>query len=135
MGRISDAVEAVAATLESLGLEVKTEIPWEVSPPAASVLVGDIDYSTTFNAETNSLPIDIDLFFTLGPQGLENLYEYLDVVGPRSIIAAFELDPTLGGAVEFVTVLGAQSPNTAEVGQGEYAHSRLNLSASLPGVL
>lgn len=133
MGRITDAVTGVSGILESLGLQVHTEPPGSVVAPAAFVGLADIDYGDTFDRQTDSVPLIIDLFCSSSPEGLETLYEYLDMQGDKSIVTAIDANPTLDGVAEFVIVRDAQSPDRAEMGQSEYYHSRLNLDASLLG--
>lgn len=132
MGRISDAVEALADVLRGLGLQVYTEPPGTIDAPAATVLLGPIDYSVTIGRQNDDIPVMIDLFMTMGPQGMENLYEYLDSDGERSIVSAIDADPTLGGTVEFAVASGTEKPDRVGVeGQADFYHATILVDVSL----
>lgn len=91
------------------GLRNHPRVPDLVDPPAAFVNVTGVTYGNTFNgACTVRGEIVLVVARIDGNRGQENLDEYLNTSGVKSILAAVEGDLDLGGAVHSVAVLEAQ---------------------------
>ena len=77
----------------------------------------------------------LDVFTSASsPQGMQNLYDYLDGSGDESIVAKFSSDPDLGGVVEFAEVTGWDKPDRAEVGGGEFYHVEITVNVGARGL-
>lgn len=134
MAKIFPIVKAIAGVLESIdGLTVYKEPPRTVDTPAAAVYLAPLDYDTTMNRDSDDMAFVIDLFMTDGPQGIENLYEYLDSDGDRSVIARLAEDPTLGGLVDFAVLSVSDRPDRITVGTSDFVHVELLVSVAVSG--
>lgn len=134
MADIKQVADGIADRLETIdGLGVHREPPGTVESPAAAVSLESVDYDSTMSRGSDDLTFVVDLFLTDGPQGLENLYAYLNGSGAKSIKAAVEEDPTLGGVAMYAVVTEARKPNRAEVGQGSFLHAEVAIVVCVAG--
>lgn len=134
MPSIKTVADAIADRLRAIdGLQVYVEPPGTVDAPAAVVLLRAIDYDTTMSRGSDELSFIVDLFTTLGREGIENIYGYLDGDGGRSIKAVVEEDPTLNGVVFDAAVTGTGKPDRVDVGGAEFYHVEVMLTVEVSG--
>ena len=136
MARIKPIVEAIAEVLRGLeGMTVYTEPVGSVDTPAAIVLLGPGDFTTTMARDSRDLDVVVDLFTSTGPQGMENLYAYLDDDGSASIDAALADNETLSGLVDSAEIVSYSKPDRAEMSNGEFYHVELTITVRAGGIL
>lgn len=126
---LEDLTVAVAAPLATIGLQTYVEPAQSVVAPAVQVLMGELNYETVMDGESDDVPLVVDLFVTAGPTGMATLYAYLARTGDRSIKALYEADPTLDGLVEDIALKSVDPPDLADVGGSVYYHAKLHLLA------
>lgn len=110
---LSEVREALQTTLEAIdGLTVYARPPGTVNPPAAIVSPADGQFLTYLTSQTShDLDMLIAVLVQLGTResATTNLDEYLEDAGGKSVFAAVQADPTLGGVVDSAAVTGAQN--------------------------
>jgi hypothetical protein len=80
------------------------------TPPAAHIYpggpAGEIVYDLAMGRGLDRVPFTVQVFVSLASEigGQTNLDEYIEPSGTRSVKAALESDPTLGGAAEDMRV-------------------------------
>jgi hypothetical protein len=102
--------DGLASVLSQVtGIRAFGEAPGAISPPCAVVIPGRpaITYGETLDGETDlNLLAVILLSAANDTSGQENLDDYLDSHGPKSVNAAVNSDPTLRGTCSYAVVVG-----------------------------
>lgn len=119
MASLAAIREALAAALRTIDdLQVSAYMLANPTTPSAHVVpggsAGDIEYHQAFGDGVESWPITVQVFVALSSDiGSQiNLDEYIASSGARSVKAAIEADPTLGGAVHDLIVLSCSGYRT-----------------------
>jgi hypothetical protein len=112
MSTLSAVRAALAAQLTSYlpaGVRVHQRLPDQLSPPAVVVRRQLTTFDTTMGGQSNDLTLAVVVFVQLGSQRVAEdlLDEFVDAAGERSVYAAVNADPTLGGTVDFSQVTEA----------------------------
>jgi hypothetical protein len=104
LGDIAEGLRARLATIDGLAV---FDTPVDATPPMAVIWPPTVNYHETFGANTDRLHRStIDIWILTAPAGaytdvaVRALWDYADPVGERSIKAALDADPTLGGVAE-----------------------------------
>lgn len=124
MGKLNDAKVALAAAIDTIpDLRVYNQPQDSINEfPAAIILTDPLDYQQVFKNRdfTGVFRVILLLDQKDQQQAFDEIDEFLDVTGPKSIRAAIQLDKTLGGAVDFVILQRAENINFREVRPGQY---------------
>jgi len=121
---ISQARAALAAALVMDGVQVNAFPPGTINVPALVITPGQgqfLNYRASFDGQA-----DLDLLVTVFVQrgqersSNEQLDEFTAQSGTRSVFAAVENDPTLGGVVSSAAVLSAGSYGSFTFAGAEY---------------
>lgn len=96
---VTTAIKARLSTIT--GLNVYRNPPAVPILPAAIVIPPAINYTATMKRGVIELPFKIRVLTTTaaGHDGLEGLWPYLDWAGPKSIMLAFDTEPSHLGIV------------------------------------
>jgi hypothetical protein len=126
VARIIVVVEAIAELLRATDgdLTAYTEPVGSVDTPAAIVTLGPGDPESSMSGDSRDRQFIIDWFLTMGPQGMENLYEYLDDEGGKSLILLFNRGQDLDGVVDYAVLSNWDTPDRVEMANGEFYHVR-----------
>lgn len=114
--------EGLGVRLETIpDLQVYTRPPGSIVVPAAVVR----RRSTTFDVTMDGLVdtgwgVTLFVSFANTDVATEELDKYLDPSGDRSIKAAIEADPTLGGVVDFARVASAEGDRVLNYAGTDY---------------
>jgi hypothetical protein len=110
--------EALAASLETLPIQVSPWMLGDPTPPAAHVIPGPVSYDAAMHRGHDDMTFLIQAFVALstdvGPQQL--LDPLMNGEGTLSVKRLVEVDPTLGGLVDDLLVserTGYQQFNSA----------------------
>lgn len=131
MAGLYEVVEAITEMLKGIGLNAYPKPMKSLDSPAAIVTIGPAAAQSTQSGDGRDRQVSIDLFVTDGPEGIQNLYEYLDAEGDKSLIQLFDDDQTLDGLVSFTDDLTWEQPNLATVGASEFLHVGVALNVGL----
>jgi hypothetical protein len=129
MSTVSDIHKGLAANLRTIRrLRVADHIPEGISPPMAVLALERVEYRRQMAGGLNEYTFSIVV--AVGRMGERTgqiaLDEYLAPVGSRSILAAAESDPTLGGVAHDVTVVSAGQIQPLTVGDAAYLTVEFN---------
>lgn len=132
MADLTQIREAIAESLRSISdVQVSAYLLSNPTPPTLMVTPGEIDYHQALQdgMEMYTLRVQALVAHTgdIGPQ--QQLDGMLASTGNRSIKAAVELEPTLGGLVDDLVVLKTKGYHLVHVGQG--ATAQIYLGADL----
>lgn len=105
-----DVREGLAAALREIqGVQAMAYVLGSPTPPFAQVMRGPLSYHEAMGDGTSTWTMLVRVFVAnvtdIGAQ--KKLDEFLSVDGARSVKAAIEADPTLGGKVADLIVTGA----------------------------
>jgi len=116
LSQISDIKDALAANLKTgvSGVQVLGYVRDQVTPPAADIRRGTLDYDQALNGGVTHLTMLIRVFVAgvtdKGSQ--QRLDAYLAPAGDESVKAAIESDTTLGGLIQDLHVTQATGEQT-----------------------
>lgn len=121
---ISQAWDALDAALAMDGVHIANQPTGNINPPALVTTPGEgefFDYKTSFDGA----PVLPMLVMALVGRGQDKasrttLCEFIAQTGSRSVFAAVESDPTLGGVVSSAAVLNATNFGSISFGGPEY---------------
>jgi len=130
MINISGVREALGKNLQTItGLRVYDQIPDVIVPPCA--IVGQLDFTFDIDNARGLDQASVDVYVIVQRiserAGQDKLDELLSGTGPRSIKTALESDRSLGGLVNTLRVLTADS-GTYVSGDITYLSYRYNLA-------
>lgn len=134
MATVSQIRTALAATLTAYlpsDVQVHDILPGQMSPPAVVVRRQLTTFDTTFGGESNDTALAVVVFvqFAVPTAAQVALDAYLSPDGTRSIYAAVNADPSLGGVVDFAVVTEA-GPDEVVTYQGvDYLSGTLTVLA------
>lgn len=114
---------ALAARLATTGLRTHATAPGQVNPPTVIILPNRpaIQYGITMDGETQVNLLAIVLLSAANDMtGQDLLDDYVSSSGTKSIAAAIQADPTLGGAVEFAVPLQVSTYGLVEYAGQQY---------------
>lgn len=123
--------EGLATNLRTIaGLRVSEWVIGDINPPAAVIVPGDpsrknvyaINYDCTMGRGSDDYIFTVLLMVgnKVERASQEALDEYLAGAGAKSVKAAIESEPTLGGAAHFVNVTGVRDYGIVEYGGQKY---------------
>lgn len=123
--------EGLATNLRTIaGLRVSEWVIGDINPPAAVVVPGDpsrknvyaINYDCTMGRGSDDYIFTILLMVAnkVERASQEALDEYLEGSGAKSVKAAVESEPTLGGVCHFVNVTGVRDYGIVDYGGQKY---------------
>jgi hypothetical protein len=130
MIKISKVRDALGENLSSItGIRIYDKIPDVVVPPCA--IVGQLDFTFDIDNARGLDQASVDIFVLVQRiserAGQDKLDELLAGTGPKSIKTAIESDRTLGGLVNTLRVISAES-GTYLTGDQEFLSYRYNVT-------
>lgn len=130
MIKISKVREALGKNIETIsGIRIYDTIPDVVVPPCA--VVGQLDFTFDVNNARGLDSASVDVYVIVQRiserAGQDKLDELLAGTGPKSIKTAIESDRTLGGLVDTLRVISADS-GTYTTGDQTFLSYRYNLT-------
>lgn len=130
MIKISKVRDAIGKNIESIsGIRIYDTIPDVVVPPCA--VVGQLDFTFDVNNARGLDSASVDVYVIVQRiserAGQDKLDELLAGSGPKSIKTAIESDRTLGGLVDTLRVISAES-GTYQTGDQTFLSYRYNLT-------
>lgn len=133
-----DGIRNGLATLlkSKTGLRSYPDAPGSISPPCVVVLPGKpaITYGETLDGEVNLSLLAIVLLSAANEtSGQQHLDAYLASTGTKSVNAAVNSDPTLGGTCEFCVTVGVQQYGIIEYAGQQYIGATFVLQAGAHG--
>ena len=128
---LKDLKDGLKTRLETIsGLRVYDQPPSSPNEfPCAVIVTGDVDYQLAFAGNTFGVELLVHILLAQAAQPLkawEDLDNYLNPVGTKSIRATVEGDQTLGGAADWAKVVSAAPPQFrggADWWGGTYHHA------------
>lgn len=112
---------ADALSNAGLGCPVHKYIPENVSPPCIVIGLEGFDYGEAFGgAESATFSLTVVVPGAMQVEAQKALDAYVASSGTKSIFAALEDDPTLGGAVDRALVTGGEAPGQVQFGDRSY---------------
>jgi hypothetical protein len=136
VAEIAAVFEGLAARLETIdGLRVREELPGTIQPPAAVLSLEELTYDTAMARGSDDLEVHVHVFTSLSSEraGQRALWAYLAGSGPKSVKAAVEADPTLGGAAMFAEVVSVGDVGIAKIGDVSYYAARFVVNVGVAG--
>jgi hypothetical protein len=133
-----DGIRQGLATLlhTRTGLRAHADAPGAISPPCVVVIPGRpaISYGETMDGEVNLNLLAIVLLSAANETyGQQHLDSYLASHGSKSINAAVNSDPTLGGTCEFAVTVGCQQYGLVDYAGQQYIGATFLLQAGAHG--
>ena len=130
MIQISKVRDALGNNIEKIsGIRIYDTIPDVVVPPCA--VVGQLDFTFDVNNARGLDQASVDVYVIVQRiserAGQDKLDELLAGSGPKSIKTALESDRTLGGLVDTLRVISAES-GTYQTGDQTFLSYRYNLA-------
>jgi hypothetical protein len=130
MIQISKVRDALGKNIETIsGIRIYDTIPDVVVPPCA--VVGQLDFTFDVNNARGLDSASVDVYVIVQRiserAGQDKLDELLAGSGPKSIKTALESDRTLGGLVDTLRVISAES-GTYQTGDQTFLSYRYNLT-------
>lgn len=112
---LRDAIERIS------DLSADRTWPGQINPPAALIRVTGIDYAEAFDG-LNIFHVEIVLAVRFADlaSSHDELDEYVDPAGDRSISTAAEADQSMGGISEIVNVLRMHDYGDLLIGEAKY---------------
>ena len=123
MANVKTIRVALANQLASTGLRTHPVAPGQVVPPALVIIPNRpaISFGQTMDGETEvNLLVIVLLSAANDAYGQDVLDDYVSSSGTRSLAAAIQADPTLGGAVEFAVPLQISTYGLIEYAGQQY---------------
>lgn len=109
---IRAGIQTVLRTIPDL--KVPKRVPDTVDPDAAVVRYSGTDFDSSMNRGSDDQTWIVQILTSkASDRGQDALYEYCDGEGEKSVKAAFEADPQLGGLVDFAVVTEVREPGVA----------------------
>lgn len=136
MAEIAAVFEGLKARLETIaGLRVREELPGTIQPPTAVLSLEELTFDTTMARGSDDLEVHVHVFTSLSSEraGQRALWTYLAGSGPKSVKAAVEADPTLGGAAMFAEVTTVGDVGLAKIGDVSYYAARFVVRVGVAG--
>lgn len=133
-----DAIRQGLATAitAGTGLRAFADVPGAVSPPCCVILPGRpaITYGVTLGGEVNlNLMAMVLLSAASDTYSQQALDEYLSTSGDKSVNAAVEDDPTLGGTCEYAVTTGVQQYGLIDYAGQQYMGATFMIQAGAHG--
>jgi hypothetical protein len=130
---ISEIREAIGVRLKTIpNLRVPKRVPDTIDPDAAVVRYAGTTFDTTMSRGSDDQNYIVQVFTSkASDRGQDALLEYCDGSGERSIKAAMEGDPTLGGLVMHADVTEVREPGRVEVAKGEFYSVEIVVTVSV----
>lgn len=121
MATIREIIDGIRVRLQTIpNLRTPKRVPDTVDPDTAVVRYAGTDFDATMHPATNDQHYMIQIFTSrASDRGQDALLEYCDDEGERSVKAAIEGDPTLGGLVMDAHLSQIQEPGGATPGGAE----------------
>lgn len=119
---ITQVREGIGTALAGIdGLRVADHVAGQVNPPQALVGLPRVEFDNTAARGSDVAYVDVRVFVSgaYNRAASDLLSAYLDGSGARSVKAAVEDDPTLGGACDTVRVLSGEA-GWADHGNSQY---------------
>lgn len=106
-----------------------------INVPAVVVVPAQIVYDQTMGRGEDLLSFTLVLLVAEGDSDLaqQQLDEYLAGSGTRSLLAAINADPTLGGVADWTKLRGVDSYGDIEYSGKQYVGARLPVEVSVDG--
>jgi len=109
-------------------LQVYERPPGEIVTDAAVVRRRNTSYDVTFDAlDDTTWGITVFVSFANTDSGSASLDDYVSPTGPKSIPAAIDADPTLGGIVAYCHVANAEGEKVTNYAGTDYLSVDFNL--------
>lgn len=131
MTGIFEVITAVADLFASVGFNAYKEPVGTVDSPAVIVTLGPGQPDSSMDGDSDDYVLVADLFFTAGPQGMENLYEYLNRAGDRSLVTLFKVNEDLDGLVDWARISSWDKPNRVVMANGTFYHVEIQISVGV----
>ena len=126
--KISEISEALANSLTLIpGLRVVQYVPDQLNPPVA---IDSVTYHRAFGGgdATHEYTVTVIVGRANERTAQGQLDDFLSYDGARSVRAAVELDPTLGGIVQTLIVTGGGNIAPVSIGDNVYISVEFNIS-------
>lgn len=137
MTSLVNVLKALRSTLKAVdGLSVSMSQTGQINPPTAILGVPTVnDYRRAFAGSRMDIEPTITVLTSsaFDEIGTLTLAEYFDGSGPKSIVAAIDNNPTLGGVVERARVIEARPLGLEEFGALGYYGGILTVSVMARG--
>lgn len=106
MGKIADLREALATTLDVLGIQNSAYVIGNPTPPSAEVEPSRIEYDLAMQRGLDKYVFCIRVFVALTSDAAaqQRLDAFIEPIGDQSVKTLVEADSTLGGTCDFVQV-------------------------------
>ncbi|MFI6681878.1 hypothetical protein [Kribbella sp. NPDC050470] len=129
MATNSELRAGVATALRTIAdLQVYERPPGEIVTDAAVVRRRGTNYDVTLDGlDDTTWGITVFVSFANTDAGAESLDDYVSQTGPKSIVAAIEDDPTLGGIVSYCHVANAEGEKVTNYAGTDYLTVDFNL--------
>ena len=127
MADIGALLEGLSAQLETIdGLRVREEMTGSIHPPAAVLSLDEIAYDTTMARGSDDVTFNVHVFTSMASErtGQQALFEFLNGSGPKSVRAAIDADPTLGGRAMYAEVRSVDDVGIAKFADSSYYAAR-----------
>lgn len=130
MASLSVVRDALAVQIRTTGIRAYPKTAGDISPPAAVIIPRRILYAVTQEQTTNDLAFWVALAASSAVEraGQDLIDAFLDTSGPKSLKAAIEADPELGGVVDDTVVEGMDQYGDIEIAGIQYWGARLMVS-------
>lgn len=137
MADLKQVRDAIADRFSEItGLTGLKKVPGEITPPAALVLLDGVTFDTTMQRGSDEYEFVGLVLVSRGSEraGQDALYDYMAGSGDRSVKAAFEADPTLGGLVFDARVSEIRAPGDTTIGAVTYYGAPFVIVVSASGL-
>lgn len=129
---LRDAREGIRQVIAKSGMHAYRNWPAKFQTPAAWPKPSTWRYGETYDGGSNWI---FDIVIALAPGTVEDTQDQLDLLieedTGKSLIKAFEEDPTLGGRVQSAVIVSGGDYGPAEINGGEYISATLQLEVNL----
>lgn len=133
MATIREVIDGIRTQLQTISdLRTPKRVPDTVDPDAAVVRYAGTLFDTTMSRGSDDQNYIVQVFTSkASDRGQDSLYDYCEGSGDRSIKAAMEADPTLGGLVMSADVTEVREPGTASPGNVDMYSVEIVIEVSL----
>lgn len=126
---LHDLREAAKTTIATTGLRGTPYTPDQINPPSFWVANATINYQDVLGGGTAkvTMSVVVALSSAEAQRSEQTLDDYLSTDGARSIYAAVEADPTLGGACDSAALLTMDETGVVEIAGQQYIGAKCTL--------
>lgn len=136
MADLEEVRDAIAALVDTIpGLQGLANVPGQITPPAALVLLESVDFDSSMDRGSDDYTWIVMIMTSHSSDtGQDLLMQYASGSGAKSVKAKFEADPTLGGLVFDANVSEVRPPGDYEMGAITYYAIQFVIQVSAAGL-